>query len=106
MTAPVDTARVEALSPSGEGASVARTNPLAIASLVSAFVLPIAAIVLGHLALGQVARSGEQGRGLAIAALVLGYGAIALHAALVLGCVAFLVAVSAMHIGFAGAVAP
>jgi hypothetical protein len=106
MTSPVETGRLEASFPSGQGASVERTNPLAIASLVSAFFLPIAAIVLGHLALGQVARSGEQGRGLAIAALVLGYGTIALLGALVLGCVAFLVAISAMPIGFAGAVAP
>jgi peptidyl-prolyl cis-trans isomerase B (cyclophilin B) len=106
VTSPVDTARFEAPFPSAEGASVARTNPLAIASLVSAFFLPIAAIVLGHLALGQVARSGEQGRGLAVTALALGYGSIALLAALVLGCVAFLLVISASHIGFAGAVAP
>jgi hypothetical protein len=106
VTSPVDTASIEAPSASVEAASVARTNPLAIASLVSVFFVPIAAIVLGHLALGQVARSGEQGRGLAIAALVLAYGSIAVLAALVLGCVAFLLAISATHIGFAGAVAP
>lgn len=102
----VDSRSASAPAPSGEGASVAPTNPLAVASLVSAFFMPIAAIVLGHLALGQVARSGEQGRGLAVAALVLGYGAIALLAALVLGSVAFLLVISATHIGFAGAVAP
>lgn len=105
-TASVGTARFEAPSPPGEGASVARTNPLAVASLVSAFFVPLAAIVLGHVALGQVARSGEQGRGLAVAALVLGYGSIALLAALVLGSVAFLLVISATPIGFAGAVAP
>jgi Domain of unknown function (DUF4190) len=106
VTSPLDTARIEAPSPSGEGASVARTNPLAIASLVSAFFVPIAAIVLGHLALGQLARTGEQGRGLAVAGLVLGYGAIALLAALVIGSVAFLLVVSATHVGFSGAVVP
>src|SRR4051794_16221871 len=82
----------------------ARTNPLAVASLVSAFFLPLAAIVLGHLALGQIARSGEQGRGLAVAGLVLSYGAIALLAALVLCCVLFLLLVSAAPSGFAGSI--
>jgi hypothetical protein len=106
VTPPLDIARIEAPSSSGEGASVARTNPLAVASLVSAFFVPIAAIVLGHLALGQITRSGEQGRGLAVAGLVLGYGAIALLAALVIGSVAFLLVVSATHFAFAAPVAP
>jgi peptidyl-prolyl cis-trans isomerase B (cyclophilin B) len=92
--------RSEAPFPVGEGASAARTNPLAIASLVSAFLLPIAAIVLGHLALGQIRRTGEQGRGLAIAGLVLGYGTMALLAALVIGSVVLLLVVSAVPGGF------
>lgn len=95
--------RTEAPSPSGEGASVAPTNALAVTALVAAFFVPIAAIVLGHLALGQIARTGEQGRGLAIAALVLGYGVIVLLGALVLGSVLVLLAVAAVPVGFAGA---
>ena len=31
------------------------------------------AVVFGHIALGQIARSGQSGRGLAITGLVLGY---------------------------------
>ena len=50
-----------------------RTNVLAIISFVAAFVVPIAAIVLGHISMSQLRTSGEQGRGLAIAGLVLGY---------------------------------
>lgn len=50
-----------------------RTNTLAIVSLVSAFFVSVAAIVTGHIALGQIKRTGEQGRGLAIAGLVIGY---------------------------------
>jgi hypothetical protein len=101
-----DTAPIGASSPTGEGAPIARTNPLAIASLVLAFFVPVAPIVLGHLALGQIARSGEQGRGFAVAGLVLGYGAVALLAALVIGSVAFLLVLSATHVAFAGSVAP
>jgi hypothetical protein len=58
----------------------ARTNTLAIASLVCAFVWfawigSLLAIVCGHLALGQIRASGgrETGRGLAVAGLALGY---------------------------------
>lgn len=57
-----------------------RTNGLAIASVILGLVWmwwmgSIVAIVLGHLALGQIARSGgrQTGRGLAVTGLVLGY---------------------------------
>jgi protein-disulfide isomerase len=56
---------------------VPRTNTLAIVSLVSAFVVSLVAVITGHLALGQIARRGERGRGLAIAGLVLGYVGLA-----------------------------
>jgi peptidyl-prolyl cis-trans isomerase B (cyclophilin B) len=46
---------------------------MAIAALVLAFVFFPLGIVLGHLARGQIKRSGEGGRGLATAALILGY---------------------------------
>ena len=57
-----------------------RTNGLAIASLVCGLAqLPsfgltmIPAVVLGHVARGQIRRSGEDGMGLATAGLVLGW---------------------------------
>lgn len=50
-----------------------RTNALAIASLVCGFVFAPLAIVFGHVSLSQIKKSGEDGRGLAIAGLVLGY---------------------------------
>ena len=50
-----------------------RTNALAIATLFSAFLCTPVAIVFGHVSLAQIRRSGEQGRGLAIAGLVIGY---------------------------------
>lgn len=50
-----------------------RTNAMAIASLVCAFVFAPLAILFGHLSLSQIKRSGEEGRGMAIAGLVIGY---------------------------------
>ena len=57
------------------------TNGLAIASLVFAiaswFVCPfvggVLAVILGHIARGQIRRTGEAGGGLAMAGLILGY---------------------------------
>jgi peptidyl-prolyl cis-trans isomerase B (cyclophilin B) len=46
---------------------------MAIAALVSAFVVAPLGIVLGHIALSQIHRSDEDGKGLAIAGLVIGY---------------------------------
>src|SRR4051812_4711247 len=45
-------------------APTAPTNVLAIVALVSSFFIPVAGIVCGHLALGQIKRTGENGRGL------------------------------------------
>jgi peptidyl-prolyl cis-trans isomerase B (cyclophilin B) len=50
-----------------------QTNTMAIAALVSALVLAPLGIVFGHIALSQIRRTGEEGRGLAIAGLVIGY---------------------------------
>ena len=55
------------------------TNALAIAALVCGVVqfvtglTFIPAIILGHMARGQIRRTGEQGGGLALAGLILGY---------------------------------
>ena len=55
-----------------------KTNTLAIIALVLAFFVSLGGVICGHIALAQIKRTGEQGRGLAIAALVLGYIGIAL----------------------------
>jgi hypothetical protein len=62
---------------------VTPTNGLAIGSLVCGilefFTLGLAAVpavILGHLARGQIRRTGEQGDGMAIAGLILGWLAI------------------------------
>lgn len=70
---------------------VARTNGFAIASLacgVAQFAVgPLAtipAIVLGHMARNQIRRTGEQGASLALAGLVLGWGAVILGIILII----------------------
>lgn len=56
-----------------ESAGIARrTSVLAILSLVAAFVASPVGVVLGIVALVRIPRAGETGRGLAIAAIVVG----------------------------------
>jgi len=64
---------------------VARTNGLAIASLACGIaqfafgpLATIPAIVLGYVARSQIKRTGEQGAGLALAGLILGWAAVIL----------------------------
>jgi Domain of unknown function (DUF1707)/Domain of unknown function (DUF4190) len=71
---------------------VTRINGLAIASLacgLGQFVFgPLAtipAIVLGHVARHQIRRTGEQGAGLALAGLILGWATVILAVLLILG---------------------
>jgi hypothetical protein len=68
----------------------ARTNGLAIASLACGLaqfafgpLATIPAIVLGHMARSQIRRTGEQGAGLALAGLALGWGAVILVIAVI-----------------------
>src|SRR4051812_46429413 len=49
------------------------TNGMAVASLICAFLFAPLGIVFGHLSLSQIKKSGEDGRGLAIAGLVISY---------------------------------
>ena len=51
---------------------------LSIVSLVASLVgFGIVGIITGHISLGQIKRTGEQGRGLALAGLIIGYVAVA-----------------------------
>ena len=62
-----------------------RTNTFAILALVFALFGSVLGIVFGHIALSQIDRTGEQGRGLATAGLVIGYAGVALIAIVLLG---------------------
>lgn len=63
------------------------TNTLAILALVFAFLFWPLGIVFGHLGYAQCARTGEQGRGLALAGLIISY----------LAFLALIVAVTALY---------
>jgi hypothetical protein len=68
-----------------------RTNLLAIGSLACGFFFPpgsILAVIFGHTALSQIRRTGERGRGLAVAGLALGWAGIILLAIVFVGLVA------------------
>jgi hypothetical protein len=41
--------------------------------LILGFVLPLGGIIAGHIALGQIKRTGEGGHGMALAGTILGY---------------------------------
>jgi hypothetical protein len=59
---------------SNTAASGAKTNVLAIVSLVTSILgLSIVGVITGHIGMNQITKTGESGRGLAIAGLVLGY---------------------------------
>jgi hypothetical protein len=82
---------------------VAKVNGFAIASLacgLAQFVFgPLAtipAIVFGHVARGQIKRTGEQGAGLALAGLILGWATVILAIVLI-------VIVLALSVGMHGA---
>ncbi|MEU7145275.1 DUF4190 domain-containing protein [Nocardia sp. NPDC046473] len=53
--------------------SSTRTNSWAVAAFVCAFLIAPLAIPLGHIARSEIQATGEQGDGLAITALILGY---------------------------------
>ncbi len=72
-------------APAAAVSPMAKTNGLAIASLACGLaqfmfgpLATIPAIVFGHMARNQIKRTGEQGAGLALAGLILGWAAVIL----------------------------
>jgi hypothetical protein len=76
-------------------------NALAIVAFVLAFVVPPGGIVCGHIARRQIRSTGEQGDGLALGGLILGY---VFTAAIVLFVLVWLAVLVATLIGFAAVV--
>ncbi len=95
------------MATSGAIAANAPNNTMAVVSLVTAigsfvahlipfvggFTLAIVAIVTGHIALGQIKRTGEPGRGFAIAGLIIGYAHLAVLALLLIFFFTFFLAI-------------
>ena len=57
-------------TPQGTGK---RTNVLAIIGLVLSIFFPLVGAIVGHVALAQIKKTGEEGRGLALAAVIVGW---------------------------------
>ena len=55
-----------------------RTNVLAIVALILGILVPLGGIICGAIALGQIKRTGEAGRGLALAGLIIGIVLVAI----------------------------
>jgi hypothetical protein len=79
-------------------AAVPATNGIAVASLVCGLmqvftlgITAIPAVILGHVARGQIRRNGERGDGMATAGLVLGWVGIAFFVLIVVGVAAMAV---------------
>jgi len=78
-------------------ATSAHTNTFALVGFIlslASFVFLVTAIpgiVLGHLGLHQIKKTGEQGRGMAIAALIVGYIQVGLVALIVVIVMIFLI---------------
>ena len=70
-----------------------RYNVLAIVGFVLAFFISLGAVICGHIALAQIARTGERGHGLALAAVIIGYAGILVGILIVVFYVIFIAAV-------------
>ncbi len=57
-----------------------RWNVLAIVAFVTVWFTVILGLIFGHIALSQIKKTGEKGRGLALAAVIIGWIAVALGA--------------------------
>ena len=69
---PVTADRAVGITPTATG-----TNGMAIAALITGLTMAPLGIIFGHIALSQIKRTGQDGRGMAIAGLVLGYVSLA-----------------------------
>ena len=72
---------------------------LSIIALIAAFVVPLAGVICGHIALGQIKRTGEDGHGLALGGVIAGYCFVALG--FIIGIIYVLIIVAAVAAGSA-----
>jgi hypothetical protein len=56
-----------------------KTNTLAIVALILGILVPLGGVICGPIALSQIKRTGENGRGLALAGTIIGAVLIALY---------------------------
>ncbi|MBK0419741.1 DUF4190 domain-containing protein [Leucobacter sp. CSA1] len=56
-----------------QATTLGATNTFAFLAILFGFIFPILGIIFGHMGLGQVKRTGDAGRGLALTGLIVGY---------------------------------
>jgi peptidyl-prolyl cis-trans isomerase B (cyclophilin B) len=66
-----------------------RTNVLAIIALILGIVVPPGGIICGHIALSQIKKTRENGRGLALAGTIIGYVLTILYILFIVGIFVF-----------------
>jgi hypothetical protein len=64
-------------TPSGPFAPLASFNAFALVAIITVCLSPLLGLVLGHIGLSKIKRTGEAGRGFAITAICIGYVAVA-----------------------------
>jgi hypothetical protein len=69
----------------------AGTNTLAIVALIASLFVSLAGVICGHIALSQIKKTGQSGRGLALAGTIIGYVIMGLSVLFVIGYVIFFV---------------
>lgn len=72
------------MAPAPIGTTLASTNTYALISIILSFTVPLAGIIFGHLALSQIKRTGDSGRGIALVGTIVGYASFALIALLLI----------------------
>lgn len=72
--------------------TLAQTNTYALLAIIFAFIMPLAGIIFGHLGLGQIKRTGDAGRGIALTGLIVSYAYFAFLAMFVIIYVGFIFA--------------
>ena len=71
-----------------------KTNGIAIAALISSFFVSVLGIILGFVALSQIKKTGENGRGLALAGIIIGFVAVGITVLIIILQVAAIAALS------------
>jgi hypothetical protein len=91
------TAPAYGAAPAYSYGATAKTNTLAIVSLIASiagltfvpFIGSIVGVITGHMSLSQIKRTGEQGRGLALGGTITGWVGIALSILAIIAAIAF-----------------
>lgn len=78
-------------TPTAQPTTLAYTNTFALLAIVFAFISPLAGIIFGHLALGQIKRNGDAGRGIGLTGLILSYTYFAVILLFIIAYIGFII---------------